>query len=224
MWSFHFFSDTRQSVAMEIVPSPCKCSLPSRSMEQPRCLHGWELNLAKSCPPVLYRAYHSNPSFWAFWPHDQGFHYINKDYFFKKKKSSFFFVDKSISISHLLPAIKKIPGSSLISKNPAPTKGLTSLLLSLGDSVVGMIQSYLASKKTFSHLLKRCLQFKSGKTGRWVGWIGRLGLIPRHYWCTRAYWLGHVRLFESSWDCSLPGFSVHGIFSRQNTLWILCIK
>ena len=90
-------------------------------------------------------------------------------FFIKKKKSSFFFVDKSISISHLLPAIKKIPGSSLISKNPAPTKGLTSLLLSLGDSVVGMLQSYLASKKTFSHLLKRCLQFKSGKTGRWVG-------------------------------------------------------
>ena len=93
-----------------------------------------------------------------------------------KKKSSFFFADKSIPISHLLPAIKKIPGTSLISKNPAPTKGLTSLLLSLGKGAVGMLQSYLASKKTFSHLLKRCLQYKSGKTGRWGGMNWEIGI------------------------------------------------
>ena len=81
-----------------------------------------------------------------------------------------------IPISHLLPAIKKIPGTSLISKNPAPTKGLTSLLLSLGKGAVGMLQSYLASKKTFSHLLKRCLQYKSGKTGRWGGMNWEIGI------------------------------------------------
>ena len=101
-----------------------------------------------------------------------------KIYYFLKK-SSFFFADKSIPISHLLPAVKKIPGTSLISKNPAPAKGLTSLLLSLGKGDAGMLQSYLASKKTLSHLLKRCLQYKSSKTGRWGGVNWETGIDTR---------------------------------------------
>ena len=69
------------------------------------------------------------------------------------------------------------------------------------------------------------LPFHSGGWGLWVpSLVGELGTHLRVVWpkdiCVCAQSLSCVQLFVTPMDCSLPGFSVHGIIQTRILEWV----
>ena len=53
----------------------------------------------------------------------------------------------------------------------------------------------------------------------WICLLGKKLVLESN--CMHAQLVSHVELFTTQWDCSPPGFSVHGIFHARILEWVV---